>query len=173
MRFTLSSLVLILSITVATADVSAADEKVNCQKGRCSVLFPAKPKLESSKNNEQYVLSEDNGKKGYVLNVSMFNSKINLQDEEKVKKALDTAYLGTKASLGGTKASKMLKSTIGTDKLPTRYYEFTLDDGGIYYTRHVLREDCLIQITISGPLVWAKGEQAQAFMKSLRVEAGK
>jgi len=173
MRFTLSSLVLVLSIAVATANVSVADEKVNCQKGLCSVLFPAKPKLESAQNNEQYVLSEDNGKKGYVLNVSMFNSKINLQDEEKVKKTLDTAYLGTKASLGGTKASKMLKSTIGAEKLPTRYYEFTLDDGGIYYTRHVLREDCLIQITISGPLDWAKGEQAQAFMKSLRVQAGK
>lgn len=173
MRFTLSSLALVLITAIANTDVSNADEKVLCKAGKCSVLFPQKPRLESEKNTEQYLLSEDNGKKGYVLTVSIFNTKVDLKDDEKVKKALDVAYLGTKASLGGTKASKMLKSTFGSDKLPTRYYEFTLDDGGVYYTRHVLRDNCLIQITISGPLEWAKGEQAQAFMKSLRMEKGK
>lgn len=134
--------------------------------------LPGTPKLDADKTSDTYVLGENEDKQGYVLNVNSFKQKLDLADEEKITKAMDAMYLQLKSSLG-TKASKMTKGTFGPDKLPTRYYEFDLADGGIYWTRAVLTENSIISITISGPKAWAQGEKAQAFLKSLKVDSGK
>ena len=153
------------------ADDQPTDGKIKSTRGKCTATFPAKPKLESEKTSDMYVLGENNDKHGYVLHIGSVKQPVDLNNEESIKKAMDVMYLQLKSSLG-TKASKMMKGTFGADKLPTRYYEFDLSDG-VYWTRVVLTKDCIISITVSGPKEWAQGEKAQGFLKSLKFETAK
>lgn len=153
------------------ADDAPKNGNITSAEGKCSVTFPATPKLQTEKNQITYVLGENQDKHGYLLHITIFDKPQDLTDEDRIKKLLDACYLQTKASLG-TKASKMLKGTFGKEKVPMRYYEFDLSDG-VLWTRHVMTSKALIQITISGPSDWAKGERAQTFFKSLKIESSR
>lgn len=171
MRNSLSLCVVVLSLVLTQADDPPKDGVVKNARGKCSAVFPAKPTLNSDKTTDQYVLGENNDKHGYVLNITHLTKKIDLDDLEKVKGAWSTYYTSLRSTLG-TKASKALQSTFGPDKFPTRYYEFDLADG-VYWTRVVMTPDSIIAVTVSGPKEFAQGQKAQAFLKSLKVDAVK
>lgn len=169
MRYGLSLSALIVCLVLIQADDPPKDGNVRSARGKCSAVFPAKPTLDADKTSDTYVLGENNDKHGYVLNVGSLKNKTDLNDEEKIKGAFSAMYSQLRTSLG-TKASKALQGTYGTDKLPYRYYEFDLSDG-VYWTRVVLTPDAIISVTVSGPKEFAQGEKAQAFLKSLKVDA--
>ena len=171
MRYGLPLSALILLVHFIHADDPPKDGNVKSARGKCSAVFPAKPTLDADKTSDTYVLGENNDKHGYVLNVGSLTAKVDLSDEAKVKGAFSAMYSKLRTSLG-TKASKAMQGTYGPDKYPYRYYEFDLADG-VYWTRVVLTSNSIISITVSGPKEWAQGEKAQAFLKSLKVDAAK
>lgn len=160
----------LMMVLLACVASFGQDDKVRCERGKCSAVFPAKPKLDADKTSDTYVLGENEDKHGYVLSVA--SSKLNLGDEEMIKAAWSKYYSNLRTSLG-TKASKALQGTFGKEKLPYRYYEFDLGDGGVYWSRVVMTRDAIISITVSGPKSFASGEKAQSFLKSLSIDAAK
>lgn len=171
MRYGLSLSSMFLCLVLIHADDPPKDGNVKSARGKCSVVFPAKPTLDADKTSDTYLLGENNDKHGYVLNIGSLTNKVDLKDEEKIKGAFSAMYTKLRGSLG-TKASKALQGTYGPDKFPYRYYEFDLADG-VYWTRVVLTPDAIISVTVSGPKEFAQGEKAQAFLKSLKVDAVK
>lgn len=156
--------------TCLVADDQPADGNVKCVKGKCGATFPGKPKLDADKTSDSYILGENDDKQGYVLTINYLRTKVDVSNADLVKKALDEGYRSLRNSLGA-KATKTLGGTFGPDKLPYRYYEFDLADGGVYYSRVVLTGDRTVSATISGPKAWATGEKPQAFLKSLKVDS--
>lgn len=151
------------------AQEKAKTSKIESDAGGYSVEFPSKPKLEKDKNSEMYILGENDDKHGYVVSCVFAKNKLDLKNADFVKGAFGTAYSGMMRNLG-RKATKITAKNWGEDGLPSRLYEFTLDDGGVYYGRVILTEDRVISCVVSGPKDWANGEKAQMFMNSIQVK---
>ncbi|HQR09635.1 MAG TPA: hypothetical protein PLN21_22625 [Gemmatales bacterium] len=171
MRYGLSLSSMFLCLVLIHADDPPKDGNVKSARGKCSVVFPAKPTLDADKTSDTYVLGENDDKHAYVMNVGSLTTKADLADEAKIKGAFSAMYTKLVTSLG-TKASRATQSTFGPGMFPTRYYEFDLADG-VYWTRVVMTPDAIISVTVTGPKEFAQGEKAQAFLKSLKVDAVK
>lgn len=165
------AVVLLLASSIG-ADDKIKNSEVKSVKGKCSATFPGKPKQDASKTSETYVLglTEDDDKSGYFLSITYLKPKVDMSNEEEVNRAMNDAYRAVRLSVG-KKASNQSDNFFGSDRLPHRYYEFELANGGVYLTNMVLTGDRLISISVSGPKQWSKTTKVQDFLNSLRVEA--
>ncbi len=171
MRYLHMLAIMLLLPMVARAQNAPAAGKIYSEKGKAGATFPGKPSLDSSRGSDTYILGENQDRHGYVLGIAYFapSGRVDITDAAQVKRALDTVERGLRNSLG-TKPSQVKSEAWGPDKLPSRYYEFVLADGGVYWSRVVLTGQRTVSITVSGPADWARGAKAQAFLKSLKVD---